>query len=323
MTNSTGDGWITDVHTYPKNSDLSISKAVNQTSIDVGDVVTWTISATTGSTLEDSVKYDIVDELDTALDYVDGSVVVNGVLADGTETDIVASNYTAIVNTANKLTVSFNDAGRELVAIYASVKIKFDTKVNEEILERTAYTVENDATIEFINKYNQEKERESNIVKIHSAAVKTLKTNTDGAALAGATFMIATSEANAKVGNFLKKDADGDVAQAWEITTGTDGIALFEGLKDYDLYETYLTYYLVETKAPEGYSLIGIPVAAEFTATNSTVATSYTIDVNVVDDEIPTLPMTGGNGTYMYLLVGSTLIMLAGIIVLIKKKRIK
>lgn len=331
MTNSTGDGWITDVHTYPKNSDISLTKAVNQTSVDVGDTVTWTINAITGSTLEESVKYDIVDELDTALTYVDGSTVVKGVATNGTETTIASTNYTAAADSSNKFTVSFNTAGRELAATYASVKVTFNTKVNDEILERTAYTVENDATIEFTNKYNQVKTRESNLVKIHSAAVNTVKTNTDSQVLANAKFQIATSEANAKAGNFLKKDADGnvidygedgyDAASVWEVTTNAAGIALFEGIKDYALDGTYLTYYLVETKAPAGYSLIGVPVKAEFTATNSTAATSYTIDVNVVDDEIPVLPMTGGNGTYMYILAGLALILAAGIIMIISRKR--
>lgn len=318
MTNKDGDGWITDVHTYPKNSDLSITKEADKTSVKTGEVVTWTINATTGLMIEDSVKYDIIDELDTALDYVTGSLAVKGVSSDGTETVIQASDYTAKVNDSNVLIVSFNSDGRKTAVKYASVKIYFDTKVNEEILKTTAYTVENDASIEFINKYSQEKKRESNIVKIHSAAVKTVKTNTDGETLSGAAFKIATSEANAKAGNFLKKDLNGnivdygddgyDTASDWEITTESDGTVLFEGISDYGTDGTYHAYHLVETKAPSGYSLAGVPIEAEFTAQNSTEATAYTININVVDDEIPTLPLTGGKGTWMYLLAGAVMI---------------
>lgn len=330
MTTSTGDGWITDVHTYPKSNDISITKAVDRTSVSVGEVVTWTLYPTAGSATEGCYKYDVTDELDTALDFVDGSVIVNGVNGT-TETLIANTNYTVTVDANNKLTVSFNAAGRLLLPSYEKLKIDFKTKTNSEILERVNYTVYNQGVVELNNKYAQDKRRESNIVKIHTAAINVFKTDPKTNPLAGAEFTVATSEDNAKNENYLRIDADGNIydygeagydsASVWTVTTGADGYAKFEGLRDYDLDGNYLTYYLTETKAPEGFSLLGVPVSAEFSAETSQEATAYTIEVNIQDEKIPELPATGGNGTWMYTALAIAFAMAGLLVALISQKK--
>ena len=122
MTNSAGDGWIQDVHVYPKNETLEIDKDLKAgtkddaaaktqtgTSVNVGDTIPYTITPSLPSeivaytknadgtpptapitsaslTKEDSnIKYYITDVLDEALTYTDGSVKVYGIKSTDNE----------------------------------------------------------------------------------------------------------------------------------------------------------------------------------------------------------------------------------------------
>lgn len=330
MTNSTNDGWITDVHTYPKNNDMSISKEVDKTSVSIGEIVTWTLKPTAGSSVKDSKQYDITDKLDKALDFVENSVVVYGI-NDDNKVLIDESMYAVSINDENLLTVSFNDNGRRLIPDYDSLEIAFKTKTNKQILERVNYTVFNTASIILDNEYGQTTKRDSNVVNIHTAGINVLKTDEKGEPLSSAKFKIASSKANAEDEKYLKIDKDGNIldinddgydkADELEITTNKSGHAVFKGIKDYDSNGKYQTYYLVETSAPNGYSLLGVPVKAEFTSDNSKESTSYTIEIKIKNSKIPKLPQTGGNGTWMYSTAGIAILALGFVVILLGVKR--
>lgn len=329
MTNAAGDGWTTDVHTYPKSNDILITKEVDRTSVHIGEVVTWTLMPTAGSVAEDCLKYEVTDQLDKALDFVEGSVKTYGVL-DSKKSLIPADNYTVKINTDNLLTISFTEKGRKLLPGYDSLKIDFQTKTNKEILKRINYTVYNQSSVILDNKYDQETKRDSNIVKIHTAIINVFKTNPSKNPLSGAVFSVASSEENAKSGKYLRIDESGNIidyseegydsAKVWSVVTGRDGYASFEGLKDYDMEGNYLTYYLVETRAPKGYSILGSPVNAKFTADNSKEATTYTIHISIKNDSIPKLPLTGSKGAWLYVSLAVAVVIVG--LAVYKKKNI-
>ena len=155
MTNADGDGWLSDVHVYPKNETMTDDKELKAdtkddaaaqtqsgTSVNVGDTVTWTITPSvpseivaykknddgtpatpTSVTSEDAnISYTVYDELDEALTYTDGSVKVYGIKSTDNEKTggtlvSQSGNYTVTLDTAtNKLSVSFTAAGR--LALY-------------------------------------------------------------------------------------------------------------------------------------------------------------------------------------------------------------
>jgi len=87
MTNATGDGWIENVHVYPKNGDISIDKKVNVDAVFVGETVTWTIDISVPADIMHYEQFLLTDTLDDALTYVPGSLKVYA-LADKADDEL-------------------------------------------------------------------------------------------------------------------------------------------------------------------------------------------------------------------------------------------
>lgn len=337
MSDADGTGWITDVHMYPKNEGVSVTKAPNVTSAFIGETVTWTVTASVPTGIEEAKKYAVVDTFDDALTFVTGSVKVEGLTQTGAAsgTAIAESGNWTAAESGGTLTVNFTNLAA--LSSYKQVKITFDTTVAEGIMENADYTVENTAKLQFTNQFDEEKEFDTNKTTVHTGVIKIIKTDANsGSPLAGAEFQIATSAENAKVGNFLKKTADGKIvdfgqdgyneANAWVETTAVSGdaaTAVFEGLKDYTDGDpnTYKSYWIVETKAPEGYNLLSAPVKVDFTEELSTADTDYTVEVQIKNTTGFTLPKTGDIGTILFTVAGVGLIGAAVILLIASRKR--
>ena len=184
----------------------------------------------------------------------------------------------------------------------ADLQAKYENAVTREL--------ENQANWEYTNRFGENKYRHSQRPKIHTGAIIIDKVDVNtGAKLGGAEFQIASSEQNAKDGNYIRRikmannrwlvidygeeftvngvkytyddinPATGKV-WAWIESTDSNGYAIFEGLRDYNDNPTplvnppgggkdYNDYWLVETQAPTGYNLLNAPVKAIFSAKNS------------------------------------------------------
>ncbi len=346
MTLNTEDGnteWIKDVHVYPKNESLTAEKEPSVTSVELGETVTWTIEASVPTDIAAFKKYNIVDILDEALTYTADTVVVKGLDASEAEKGTLTerTHWTVEVKSDNKLTIEFTPAGRTELAKYKFVKITFDTTVNANILGNEDHSVTNKATVEFTNRFDEEKINETTETNIHTASVKIEKIDANtGTGVPGAQFQIASSEDNAKNGRYLKKlggkivdylETGYDGADPWieETDSGNPAIAIFEGLKDYieDAVgnKTYLSYWLVETRAPAGYNLLAAPVKVTFTEENSKAELdpAYTVTTEIKNTTDFTLPRTGGAGTILFTVGGIVLIGLAAILIVTSRKKAK
>jgi fimbrial isopeptide formation D2 family protein/LPXTG-motif cell wall-anchored protein len=349
MVNPTGDGWLDMVHVYPKNEMLTFEKTVSIDSVQVGDPVVYTLVPAVPSDIADATSYKIVDQLDPALDFVSVSSVkaaaTKAGLASGTSLT-AGTHYTVVPTAATadgpRVEIVLTEAGREYLGDndFRYLEIILNTTVNEAIL--TSATVGNTAEINFTNQYGEDKvitstnEDGDPETKIHTAAISiTAQDGISFAKLAGAEFRIASSAANAADGNFLKKDATGKIldvgdpgyatATQWvAVTVSPDGLASFVGLRDYTKagdVKNYLSYYLVETKAPTGYNMVPDPIVVTFSAANSTEANDYTIAITVNHYKGFTLPKTGGMGTLIFTVGGIALVGLAVIILISTKKK--
>lgn len=160
-----------------------------------------------------------------------------------------------------------------------------------------------------------------NTVYVYTYVIGVTKYDEKGNKLANAEFALYKTKENA-------------TAQANEIATGTsdsDGKVVFIANKSNNEIRLQSgKYYVVETKAPEGYNLYGkvIEINAEATYNDTIVNGTYVnqcpdngiATVDVTDSKV-TLPQTGGHVIY-FTFAGIALIALGGIsLTLLKKKR--
>lgn len=345
MTNPDGDGWLSDVHVYPKNEVMNIEKSANKEAVSVGETVEYALTATVpGNITGDKINYTFEDVLDKSLTFDNTSVSIVAAASKAglsAGTALAAGDFTvnsADVDGKTKVTISITEAGREKLSGLKYIQIKFDVKVNKNILDNTNYTVENKASVTYQNTAtaNPATTVETNTVKIHTAAVEIIKTDKNtGDLLPDAEFKIASSTANADAENYLKIDADGNIYDVgdtgydnvalkdWVLKSDDEGVILFEGVRDFTgmaASKEYLSYYLVETQAPDDYNLLKKYVIATFTAENSTEATDYTINLSVTNTKGFTLPITGGVGAIIFTAAGIALIGAAILLLKGKKK---
>jgi LPXTG-motif cell wall-anchored protein len=147
---------------------------------------------------------------------------------------------------------------------------------------------------------------------VYTGNVTIHKTDEDGKSLAGATFKLYPSLADAKAGTKAITDGNHQVLTA---KSGSDGIAQFIGLV-VDPNTQQQDYYAVETDAPSGYDLNG--KAFKVTAKRDT-----DVDATVQDPAsvFPNLPLTGRTGRILLYTLAGVLILIGGTGIVITKRR--
>ncbi|MFW0771699.1 SpaH/EbpB family LPXTG-anchored major pilin [Paenarthrobacter nitroguajacolicus] len=144
-----------------------------------------------------------------------------------------------------------------------------------------------------------------------------LKTNENGAALAGASFSVYANQADAQAGTnpiVLNGQSTFTVAADGTLTISglrysdwANGAAVLPGSAD------YRTYYLVETTAPEGYELLAEPISFLINSASTTVGLDLTVK-NIPSNGGFELPLTGGVGTGLLYAAGALLVAGAGLL---------
>jgi len=338
MTNADGDGYLDPVHVYPKNEKLTVEKSVETSSVAVGDSVNFTITPAVPSDLASTTGYKVTDTLDSALTFDSVTSVKAATSKAGlAAASELSSSYYDVSETGQTVTVNFTAAGLKYLADngirYLQIVLK--ATVNSEITNATHNNeVTNTASIDFTNKYGDEKTVDSDSVTIHTASIKVVKKDaSSGDLLAGAEFKIASSATNAKNNEFLREDPTTGIIYDYDSTVGSKYVTLgetndlmvsantsadtFIGLKDFTrsgATKTPETYYLVETKAPASYNILTSPVAVTFGSnadTTPTKANNWTITITVNDNKGFLLPLTGAAGVAVFTIVGVVLVGLA------------
>ncbi|MGN0594732.1 MAG: SpaA isopeptide-forming pilin-related protein [Hominimerdicola sp.] len=189
-------------------------------------------------------------------------------------------------------------------------------------------------------------ETDKDEVRVLTYAIDITKVNAaDHATLAGAKFKLYREDGKyAKIGTNGKITGWVEEADATELTTnaagkltlnGTDAITI-SGVDDD-------TYYLKETKAPDGFNDVTTPFTVEIASTLTTTVDAWAADTNPIETlsvngsgnyttgtvtidientKGSSLPETGGMGTTLFYFAGGALVIGSGV-ALIAKKRMK
>lgn len=324
----------------------SIEKTANQTTVNIGDVVTYTVKGSIPDTTGYSeYVYKIHDELSTGLDFVndaDGTAVSGNAVKvavafiDQGVTNGGQAPTTATLDPTNKRIMNLdlsewvranqeNNKGKEFTVTYYA-KVNKDAEVKEQ----------NKAQLEYGNKPGETTTTTPSEAKTPTYPLDILKKNAKNEdKLAGAKFKLYRNEEDAKADQNAIKVSGSNGNYVVDSTSSTTE---FESAKDiagqkYNLRVNGLaegTYYLVETKAPDGFNKLTAPVKIKITKSTDTDVTKWTVskDGTVENDKIidienstgSLLPSTGGAGVIVF--AGVAILLVFGVVVsFIRDKR--
>lgn len=297
-------------------NDVPFEKTEDKTNADVGDTVTYTI---TGKVPEyagfSSYTYLITDEMSDGLTFnKDVKVTVDSV----DKTADCEKKYD-VDEKANKFTVSIPVKDNHYT-VGAEIKVTYTATLNEKAV---AAISTNKAILTYSNNPTDSAEKTTTPPqeqKVYSSKIVIDKYDKDDQTkkLSGAEFVLYKVVSGAN--KYYKWDDTAqkvrwvdDKDQATVVTT-VAGAASFEGLANG-------TYYLEETKAPEGYNPLSEP--QEITVSGSdTDPSKLTTTAEVANSTGALLPSTGGMGTTFFYVIGGIFV-LASVVLLITRKRME
>lgn len=325
----------------------SIEKTADKDTVEIGEVVTYTITGTIPDTTGyESYTYKIHDTLTDGLDFVQdaqgtaqsgNSYNVSVKIGDGQASQIAATlggenNRTMTLDLSSWIRDNQTSKGQNFTVTYYA-------KVNKDAV----VTTNNSASLEYGNDPDNTTTTTPVQVDTPTYPLNINKTESkNDSMLAGATFRIYKDESDAKAANEnaikVTKLEEGKyvVAENQASETNMDmvskGSAVTSGA---NLSLNGLAagdYWLVETAAPDGYNKITAPVKVTITKSETTDVNNWTISKDstqetdkIIDIENSTgtiLPGTGGMGTVLFTVVGVVLVLvIAGSFIISRRRR--
>ena len=302
-------------------NDMPFVKIADKTDVEVGQIVTYTIKGKVPDTTGfDEYTYEITDTMSDGLTFNRNSLAVKVGSADVTaDTDKCTITYEATTapNTF-KVTIKVMNCkvGDDIVVTYSAT-------VNEKAI---AVVSENKAELTYSNNPTDSESKTTTppeIVKVYSSkiVIDKYETGSESTKLPNAKFVLykeVTTDAGSSPLYYKWNETDKkvewvtDMTAATVKTTNDSGAASFDGLDNGD-------YYLVETKAPDGYNQLTEPHKVTV-AGSSTDTAKLTAIAKVANSTGTELPSTGGMGTTVFYVLGFVLVM-GAVVLLVTKKR--
>ena len=336
---------VADVTADPKSSVPTVEKKVKDTNdstgetsgwqdsadYDIGDSVPFQLKATLANNVSAYTTYKVVfhDTLSTGLTYNDDAKV--------TFNDTDVTSYFTINKENGALTISCGNVKAFSATDSSVITVEYTATLNDSATVGSDGNT-NKVKLEYSNNPNKSGEGANETGntpedKVVVFTYKTIINKVDGEnkPLTGAAFklekLIKGVEGAEDTWTLVKEFTvdEGNPASAFEFTGLDDG-----------------TYKLTETVTPAGYntidpitftitaahsaeaadptltSLVGSATAGEITFTANT--TEGSLSANVVNKSGATLPETGGMGTTVFYVVGSVLVLGAGVLLVTKKR---
>lgn len=308
----------------------SIEKTANKTSVNIGDVVTYTVAGSVPDTIGYSeYVYKINDTLSKGLDFVKNA---NGdALDNANEVNVTVAFGEGITDEGTAPTIAALDTTKKTMSLDLSTWVRANQKNKGKNFTVTYYakvnkdavvTEKNSAKLEYGNDPDNTTNTTPSEAKTPTYHLDINKyAKNDSKKLAGAKFKLykdSVDENNViKVtgseGNYVV-----DPASTTKEFVSVDSITS-EG---YNLHVNGLaagTYYLVETEAPAGYNKLTDPIKVEIKKSTNEDVNAWTlfnndenVDDKIIDVENSTgsiLPSTGGMGTIAFTVVAALLVL--------------
>ena len=317
-----------------KSETPSIEKKADKETVSIGQVVKYTVTASIPDTTGYAeYVYKIHDTLSTGLDFVknaDGDALDNATEANVTIA-FKDTGVTAVGTTPTTAALSGDSNRKMSLDLSGWVKANQENKGKEftvtyyaKVNKAAVVTEKNKAELEYGNNPGDTTITTPSEAKTPTYPLDILKTKKDSTVkLAGAKFSLYTTETDAKKGtNPIKiTGSNGNyVVDSTSTTTEFESVENIEG-KGYNLRVNGLaegTYYLVETKAPDGFNKLTAPVEIKITKSTDTDVNKWTISKagtvetdKIIDIENSTgslLPSTGGRGAIAFAVIAALLV---------------
>lgn len=328
----------------------SIEKTVNRDTVEIGQVVTYTVKGSIPDTTGyGQYQYIIHDTLSKGLDFVndangtalgEGITNVNVTVAftDADVTDKGTVPTTATLDTANKRKMNL-DLSAWVKANQAYKGKAFTVTYYAKVNKDAEVTNNNKASLEYGNNPDDTTTTTPSEAKTNTYPldINKIKKGSEEK-LEGAKFRLYLSETDAKANDESKAIkvspvvagvAGNYVVDPTSTTTEFESVKSIDG-KGYNLHVNGLEakdYWLVETKAPDGFNKLTDPIKVTITKDGDTNWTVKKNDVSeddkIIDVENSTgslLPSTGGAGVIVF--AGVAILLVFGVVVsFIRDKR--
>lgn len=312
----------------------SITKKANTETVEIGQVVQYTVTGSIPDTTGYSeYVYKIHDELSTGLDFLNdengtaleaGATTVNVKVAftDAGVTAVGTAPTTATLDTGNNRKMSL-DLSTWVRDNQANKGKEFTVTYYAKVNKGAVVTEKNKATLEYGNNPGDTTTTTPSEAKTPTYPLDILKKKSGSKEkLAGAKFELYKNEADAKAGtNAIKvSGSNGNyVVDSNSKNTVFESAASIDG-KDYNLHLNGLaegTYYLVETKAPDGFNKLTAPVVIKITKSKDTDVNNWTISKDGTDEKDRIIDIENSTGSLLPSTGGTGVIVFAGVAILL------
>ena len=312
----------------------SIAKEADKTTVEIGQVVKYTVTGSIPDTTGYSeYVYKIHDELSTGLDFVKdengtaleaGATIVNVKVAftDAGVTAVGTAPTTATLDKGNNRKMSL-DLSTWVRDNRANKGKKFTVIYYAKVNKGAVVTEKNKAQLEYGNKPGETTTTTPSEAKTPTYPLDILKkkSGTDEK-LAGAKFSLYKTKDDADKGqNAITVSGN----KGNYVVDSTSSVTEFESVNDiagkgYNLRVNGLaegTYYLVETKAPDGFNKLTAPVVIKITKSSDADVNNWTISKDNANEEDKIIDIENSTGSLLPSTGGAGVIVFAGVAILL------
>ena len=302
------------VNIEEKNEAPSVDKEVTDADPDtaeVGDTVNYEITITAQPGAENYVLHDEMSEGLTLNKHIEVKVGENSLTED---TDY---SITYGAEDGCDFEISFTKSYLDSIKAATEITITYSAVLNENAATEEINPETNEAILKYGEKNNVETIPAE--TKTYTYSFDFLKTDEENTPLTGAEFeLYDVAEDGDPISlveiqkGVYRLATDGDKTVTTTIAVDNDGEATIMGLAG-------KTYWLQETKAPDGYNKLTTRQEVTFIEEEDPASGSF-VDVTVVNEAGALLPSTGGMGTTVIYIIGAVLVIGAGIVLVVRRR---